>query len=121
MKLQTVPAPKFQMFQEVAIKPEGPLMIDGEIVMIDGEIAVFPQPERGVIVGMSYWSESMGKFFGEGSRWSYQVDGDFEMTPEEAATAEYRWDLRDFSEDELTLIQPAVMAELVPAVELVAA
>ena len=30
MKLQSVPAPKFQLFQEVSIKPAKPFMVHGE-------------------------------------------------------------------------------------------
>ena len=107
MKLQAVTAPKFQMFQDVAIKPAEP-------VMLNGELFVSPRAERGVIVGMFYSCESHAEFFGGAPGWDYMVDADFEMSLAEAATADERDEPDCFNEDDLTLIADV-------AVELIAA
>ena len=106
MKLQAVPAPKFQLFQEVAIRPSEPFMAHGEL---------FEIPQRGVIVGMNYTPPSYAEFFNGVAGWSYLVDGDFGMTAAEAATADERWELDCFNEDELTLIGSVAVIEVLAA------
>lgn len=93
MKLQSVPAPKFQLFQEVAIAPEKPFVMQGKEIQI-------PRPERGVIVGMNFTSESYAEFFNQESGWIYLVDGDFTAH----ADASERWEVDYFCESVLTAI-----------------
>jgi hypothetical protein len=104
MKLQAVPAPEFQLFQEVAIKPAKPFMSHGELFEI-------PRPERGVIVGLSFTTQSYAEFFGQVSGWTYLIDADFNAT----AAADERWEIDCFNEDELTSVGQVAAVELLAA------
>ncbi|MBW4465065.1 MAG: hypothetical protein KME07_06450 [Pegethrix bostrychoides GSE-TBD4-15B] len=108
MQLQSVPAPKFQLFQEVSVQPSKPVILHGKLFQI-------PRPERAVIVGMNYTPESYAEFFNASAGWHYLVDGDFEMSAAEAATAQSRWELECFNEDELTLLGAVAAVEVLAA------
>ena len=74
-----------------------------------------PRPEHAVIVGVAYNPQSYAEFFNAADGWSYLVDGDFGMSAAEAATADERWDLEYFNEDELTLTGDVAAAEVLAA------